>query len=168
MVLGSPADGIFSAAGVGLKALKAAEGDHRVAFLSFPFEDVKTAEADPNNQKTLLNRILHWFGPIPTGVDGESPVLAKLSLGQNFPNPFNPTTTLAFTVPADAGRVTLTVHNVSGQVVRTLVDGELAAGPHSLPWDGTDGSGHALASGVYFARLSAGGQARTAKMALLK
>jgi len=168
VVLESPADGIFSASGVGVKALKAAEEEHHVVFLSFPFEDVKTAEADPNNQKTLMYRILHWFGPIPTGVDGDAQSLTRLSLGQNFPNPFNPKTTLAFTVPADAGRVTLTIHNVNGQVVRTLVDGELGAGPHSVLWEGTDGDGHALASGVYFARLSAGGQTRTAKMALLK
>jgi hypothetical protein len=168
VVLESPADGIFSASGVGLKALKVAEGDHRVVFLSFPFEDVKTAEADPNNQKTLMYRILHWFGPIPTGVDGEASLPAKLSLGQNFPNPFNPKTTLAFTVPADAGRVTLTIHNVNGRAVRTLVDGALDAGPHSILWEGTDDDGRALASGVYFARLSAGGRTRTAKMALLK
>jgi hypothetical protein len=127
---------------------------------------VKTADADPDNQRTLLRRILHWFGPIPTGV-GEQP--ARLSLGQNFPNPFNPTTTLSFTVPADAGRVTLTVHGVTGQVVRTLVDTDgLPAGPHTAVWDGRDADGHAVSSGVYFARLSAGGHTRATKMALLK
>jgi hypothetical protein len=165
IVTEAPADDIFAASGA-VKALKVAENEHCAVFLSFPFEDVKTADADPNNQRTLLRRILHWFGPIPTGV-GEQP--ARLSLGQNFPNPFNPTTTLSFTVPADAGRVTLTVHGVTGQVVRTLVDTDgLPAGPHTAVWDGRDADGHAVSSGVYFARLSAGGHTRATKMALLK
>jgi hypothetical protein len=165
VVLEEPADGIFKV-DVAVKALKVEENEHSVVFLSFPFEDVKTAEADPNNQRTLMHRILHWFGPIPTGV-GEQP--ARLSLGQNFPNPFNPTTTLSFTVPADAGRVTLTVYGVTGQVVRTLVDSDaLSAGPHSAVWDGTDSDGRAVSSGVYFARLSAAGRTLATKMALLK
>jgi len=164
--LNASADGIFTAAN-GIKALKAAGRGHRVVFMSFPFECVKTAAADPNNQRTLMNRILHWFGPIPTGVP-ETPPVTKLALRQNFPNPFNPTTTVAFTVPADAGRVTLAVHNVNGRAVRTLVDGDLAAGPHAIAWDGTDDGGRALASGVYFARLSGAGETRTTKMALLK
>ena len=71
-------------------------------------------------------------------------------------------------MPDGAGRVTLTVVNVKGQIVRTLVDDSLSAGPHMAVWDGTDARGHELASGVYFARLSAGGEVRTTKMALLK
>jgi len=165
IVLEEPAAGIFKV-DTAVKALRVEENEHTVAFLSFPFEDVKAAEADPNNQRTLMHRILHWFGPIPTGV-GEQP--ARLSLGQNFPNPFNPTTTLSFTVPADAGRVTLTVYSVTGQIVRTLVDADgLSAGPHSAVWDGTGADGHAVSSGVYFARLSAAGRTLSTKMALLK
>jgi len=167
-VLNSPADVSFTAA-TGDKGLKVAESGHKVVFITFPFEDVKTIDPDPDNQKSLVQRVLHWFGPIWTGVDeGGLPDLARLSIAQNYPNPFNPKTTVAFTVPDGAGRVTLTVVNVKGQIVRTLVDDSLSAGPHMAVWDGTDARGHELASGVYFARLSAGGEVRTTKMALLK
>jgi hypothetical protein len=105
-------------------------------------------------------------GPV---VSSQERTPEAFALAQNFPNPFNPTTTLSFTVPADAGRVTLTVYGVTGQVVRTLVDADgLPAGPHSAVWDGTDADGRAVSSGVYFARLSAAGRTLSTKMALLK
>jgi hypothetical protein len=133
--------------------------------MSFPFEDVKTTTADPDNQKTLVARILDWF-ELPSGVDGGE--IHRLALGQNSPNPFNPVTKVAFTVPEGAGRVTLTVHNLNGQVVRTLVDEELPAGPAFAVWDGTDSSGKNLASGIYFARLATDEENAFRKMTLLK
>jgi thiol-disulfide isomerase/thioredoxin len=164
ITISSPADVMFTAP-PGNKGLSVAEDGHKIVFMTFPFEDVKTTEADPNNQTTLVSRILSWF-ELPSGVeDGE---VHRLALGQNFPNPFNPVTKVAFTVPEGAGRVTLTVHNVSGQVVRTLVDEELPAGPALAVWDGTDDSGHGLASGIYFARLAAGEENAFRKMTLLK
>jgi hypothetical protein len=116
-VSSSPADVIFTSP-AGTEGIRVDENGHKVVFMSFPFEDVKTAEANPNNQKTLIGRILNWFN-LQTGIeDGE---VHRLALHQNFPNPFNPVTSVAFTVPEGAGRVSLTVHNVNGQVVRTLV-----------------------------------------------
>jgi hypothetical protein len=164
MTVSSPAEVMFTAP-PGNKGLSVAEDGHKIVFMSFPFEDVKTTEADPNNQKTLVARILSWF-ELPSGVeDGE---IHRLALGQNFPNPFNPVTNVAFTVPDGAGRVTLTVHNVNGQVVRTLVDEELPAGPALAVWNGADDSGRGLASGVYFARLAANEESAFRKMTLLK
>ena len=164
LTVSSPADVIFTAP-PGNKGISVAEGGHKLVFMAFPFEDVKTTTADPDNQKTLIARILDWFD-LPSGVeDGE---LHRLALGQNFPNPFNPVTKVAFTVPEGAGRVTLTVHNVNGQVVRTLVDEELPAGPALAVWDGTDDSGLNLASGIYFARLAANEESAFRKMTLLK
>ena len=92
----------------------------------------------------------------------------KLVLEQNVPNPFNPWTEIAFTVPEDPGLVTLTIHNISGQLVRTLVSGELSAGPAVAVWDGLDESGRQMASGVYLARLQAAGESAYRKMMLLK
>ncbi|MGH7595115.1 MAG: T9SS type A sorting domain-containing protein [bacterium] len=91
------------------------------------------------------------------------PVLpASFHLAQNFPNPFNPTTTIRFSTPS-AGKVRLTVYNLYGEVVRTLVNGEMAAGDHLATFDGSD-----LASGIYFCRLEAGNLVATQKMILAK
>jgi hypothetical protein len=164
VTISSPAEVLFTSP-PGNKGLTVAEDGHKVVFMSFPFEDVKVANPSPDNQKTLIGRILNWF-ELPSGVqDGE---IHRLALGQNFPNPFNPVTKVAFTVPEGAGLVTLTVHNVSGQVVRTLVDEELSPGPALAVWDGTDDSGQNLASGIYFARLSADEGSAFRKMTLLK
>jgi len=164
IVPGASADSIFTSP-VGVKGVRVAGGNHKVVFLGFPFEDVKTSEPDPNNQKTLVARILSWFG-LPAGI--ENGEIHRLALSQNVPNPFNPKTEIAFTVPERAGRVTLAVHNVNGQVVRTLLRQELPAGPALAVWDGRDDGGRTLASGVYFARLAAGGESVFRKMTLLK
>jgi len=92
----------------------------------------------------------------------EQPLPTTFGLEQNHPNPFNPTTMFAFTLP-EAGHATLTVYNVTGQKVATLADGNYAPGVHYAEWDATD-----FASGVYFYRLQAGEFMETRKMVLLK
>ncbi len=163
----APAVATFTATG-GPRGIRVEEAGHKIVFTGFPFEDVKTSAAAPDNQKTLVARVLDWFAP-DTGIDGEGDSqYRRVALGQNFPNPFNPTTTIAFTVPTGAAHVSLVIHNVNGQVVRTLVDGSVAPGPHSIVWDGKDDAGKSLASGIYFSRIEAGGDRALRKMALLK
>ncbi len=146
--------------------LKVKEGDSKVVFHTFPFESVSFFEADyPNNRDTLLGRVLEWFGEA-AGVDDGT--VHRLAIDHVSPNPFNPVTRIAFTVPESAGRVTLTIHNVNGQVVRSLVDAEYPAGPAVAVWDGMDDAGKGLATGIYFAKLSAGGADAFTKMTLLK
>ena len=160
-----PSEVIFTGT-PGNLGLKVKEGDSRVVFQTFPFESVSFFEADaPNNRDTLLGRVLDWFGEA-TGVDGGT--VHRLAIDRVAPNPFNPVTKIAYTVPENAGRVRLTLHDVSGRLVRTLVDGELPAGPRTAVWDGTDDAGKSLASGVYFAKLSAAGRDAFTKMTLLK
>ncbi|HEU4928801.1 MAG TPA: FlgD immunoglobulin-like domain containing protein, partial [Candidatus Krumholzibacteria bacterium] len=91
-----------------------------------------------------------------------------LALGQNHPNPFNPSTTIPFTVAADDSRVRLFVLDASGRLVRTLYNGTKPAGSHTVTWDGRDERGGAASSGVYFYVLDVGGERRTRKMVLLK
>lgn len=87
-----------------------------------------------------------------------------VTLGQNFPNPFNPTTTLTFAVPAGTRpHVTLTVYDPLGRAVARPVDGVREAGEYAVPF-----SGAGLSSGVYFYTLLADGSVRTRKMMLLK
>lgn len=92
---------------------------------------------------------------------------AMLRLSQNHPNPFNPSTTIRFEL-AQAGPVRLEVFNLAGQRVRTLHEGELSAGTHSLVFDARDGEGRELGSGLYFYRLSSGASCRTERMLLLR
>lgn len=89
------------------------------------------------------------------------------SLSQNFPNPFNPTTTIHFQIPK-AAQTNIAVYNLLGQKVRELVNQDLAAGTYSTDWDGRDQSGQPVASGVYFYRLNAGEFTESRKMTLLK
>jgi hypothetical protein len=114
-------------------------------------------------------------GPVPcltgvtTGVDAPGHDLPTvLRLHQNAPNPFNPHTTIQYDVPRDALRVQLRVCDVSGRVVRTLVDEAQTAGRKSVVWNGRDDSGREVSSGVYLYELIGPDQRITKKMTLLK
>ena len=97
--------------------------------------------------------------------DGVLPTTYTLS--QNYPNPFNPSTEIAFDLPTRT-QVTLTVYNVLGQQVTTLVNEPLAAGSYVAEWDGRSSSGATAASGIYFYRLHSEQFTQTKKMVLLK
>jgi len=99
-----------------------------------------------------------------TGIGGTPRVV---TIAGNYPNPFNPSTTVLFSLPV-AGEANLDVIDVRGHVVRTLHRGGLAAGEHRLAWDGADEHGRTAASGVYFARLRHGGGELSHKMLLTK
>ncbi|MDI6740008.1 MAG: C25 family cysteine peptidase [Candidatus Edwardsbacteria bacterium] len=91
----------------------------------------------------------------------------KLFLGANHPNPFNPQTTIEFSL-SRRGPVMLTVYDAGGRLVRTLVSGSLEPGRHSVAWNGADTYGRSVASGIYFARLWAEDQALVRKLGLVK
>jgi hypothetical protein len=91
----------------------------------------------------------------------------KLTLHQNHPNPFNPSTAISFTLPKRT-MVTLSIYNVSGTLVATLVDETIDDGFKEVLWDGKDARGNPVSSGVYFYRLTAGDKTLTKKMVLLK
>ena len=86
------------------------------------------------------------------------------SLGANYPNPFNPATTIPLAVPAGARSVDLTIYNVLGQPLRQVWTGPLPAGEHQLTWDGQDAQGKPVAAGVYMYRLQVDEQTHTRKM----
>jgi flagellar hook assembly protein FlgD len=90
-----------------------------------------------------------------------------VDLGPNRPNPFSGSTEIAFHL-ARPGRARLRIYDVAGQVVATLIDGEMAAGPHAVTWDGRDRSGRAVASGLYFYGLSSQDGRGTRRMMLLR
>ncbi|HEX9653445.1 MAG TPA: FlgD immunoglobulin-like domain containing protein [bacterium] len=111
------------------------------------------------------------LNPLPADV--RSPLLSPLgfTLFQNYPNPFNPETRIRFDVPDVLGgklRVQLSVYNLSGQLVRTLVDDDRAPGLHEVDWDGRNHEGMVLPSGVYFYTVRAGQFQETKKMSFVR
>jgi hypothetical protein len=91
----------------------------------------------------------------------------KLQLLQNKPNPFSPSTTISFSLP-DTRQVSLSIYDVRGKLVKTLVDAVLDVGPKAYVWDGTNEIGNAVGSGIYLYRLTAGKQVFTKKMMLIR
>jgi hypothetical protein len=146
-------------------------GGRSVMLSGFGFNRIRDLEATgvPTRAHHLRD-ILGWFGePVGDPVDVEPVVPAYVDrLAQNRPNPFNPATTIEFSLRAPA-RVTLSVYNVRGQLVRVLVDEPRAAGLHKdVSWEGRNDSGQSVASGIYFYRLTTGNFTDTKKMVLLK
>ncbi len=92
---------------------------------------------------------------------------ARLELGQNHPNPFNPSTEIQFELVSE-GSTRLSIHDASGRRVRTLLDGRLAEGSHRVSWDGKDEGGIEQAAGLYFYRLAGEAEVLTRKMLMLK
>lgn len=121
-------------------------------------------DADQGNRVTFNNISLDTLqAGVSTGVEeGREEGIHTFGLDQNFPNPFNPVTTISFSLPK-ASHVFLTVYNTLGQRVAVLVEGQKDAGPHAVTFDATD-----LASGLYLYRLQAGHHFDTRTLVLLK
>jgi len=102
-------------------------------------------------------------------VSNEDPAVPALqtSLNGNYPNPFNPETTISLSLK-DTAPVKVEIFNLKGQLVKTLVNGTLPAGKHNLVWKGMDNNGKAVSSGVYFYKMSTGKYSSTKKMILMK
>ena len=98
---------------------------------------------------------------------GISDAIREVALHPARPNPFRGATELAFELPSLAD-VQLAIYSVDGRLVRTLAEGLAGPGPVSVSWDGRDAAGHAVGSGLYFARLDAAGEIRRTKIALLR
>ncbi len=105
--------------------------------------------------------------PVQTGIGDPPAAGAMASLGDAFPNPFNPETTIPFTLASEA-RVTLKIYDAAGRNVRTLVDSERPAGRQSAAWDGKNDTGVPVASGVYFVRLDARGAPPARKIVVVR
>ncbi|MCD4796133.1 MAG: T9SS type A sorting domain-containing protein [Candidatus Cloacimonetes bacterium] len=95
------------------------------------------------------------------------PVVTEL-IG-NYPNPFNPETTISFSINTENTENTeIMIYNIKGQIVRTLLDKEMEAGYHRILWNGKDNSGKSVSSGIYFTKFRAGNYSKTGKMILIK
>ena len=116
--------------------------------------DLKIIAGDQEYVKSMSQEIL-------------STIPEEFSLGQNYPNPFNPITQMEYSLP-QSSRVVISIYNVLGQEIKTLVNKDQDYGYHSVSWDGTDRLGKSVASGVYFTQMRSGGFSQSKKMLLLK
>ncbi|HEX6789936.1 MAG TPA: FlgD immunoglobulin-like domain containing protein [Candidatus Krumholzibacteria bacterium] len=141
-----------------LRAERAGNGDGRV------YEIVYGA-SDPSGNATydtVYVRVPHDMSDLAG--DAHSGATALTSA---HPNPFNPQTTLEYTL-SSSERVQIDIYDARGALVRRLVDGVVPAGMHSVVWTGTDQSGRTVGSGIYFVRMTAGAHAETRKIVMLK
>ena len=111
-------------------------------------------------------QVFYWGEAVPTSVP-QRPSGVSNALVQNYPNPFNPTTMIRFSLARNA-HVVLTIYDVRGARVRTLLDEARVPGDHRVVWDGRSDAGVRVSSGIYFYRLTAGNFRETKKMVLLK
>ncbi len=145
--------------------------------LSIFDETLVSVPVTVKGKASTINIILE--GTVLIGENGIIPVAEKsisvdvlsvpvsYSLHQNYPNPFNPDTDIMFDIP-DAGAVELTIYNLMGQKVRTLVKSEMPAGYHTVRWNGLTDNGSPVSTGMYFYQISAGSFSATKKMLMLK
>ena len=117
-------------------------------------------EGAPSEADSLAYPVPTSNGPEPT------PVLVN-ALYPNYPNPFNPKTTISYSL-AKPGKVTLSIYNTKGQLVKTLVSNNKAAGQYKVVWDGSNNAGKPVSSGLYFTRIETPNYTHTRKMMMLK
>lgn len=122
---------------------------------------------DKGEQIDVTPELVGFNAELPVSDVSGGTLPKSFALRQNAPNPFNPTTVISYDLPKP-GHVSLEVFNVLGQKVKTLVNGFQEAGSKDVIWDGTDNSGSAVASGIYFYRIGAGEFNATKKMMMLK
>jgi hypothetical protein len=127
-----------------------------------------TQWVDANFEKYYMYRDV-VLSDLTVGVKDEKPstVAHDFQLEQNFPNPFNPTTTIQYNLP-NATKVTIEVFNILGDKVATLVNEKQLAGTYSIEWDGKDASGRSVGSDIYFYKISTKDFSATKKMLLMK
>ncbi|HHV36528.1 MAG TPA: choice-of-anchor D domain-containing protein [Candidatus Cloacimonetes bacterium] len=105
-------------------------------------------------------------GNTTSAEDDISPA-ATTQLNGNYPNPFNPETTISYNMK-EAGAVSIDIYNIKGQLVKHLVKGEMPPGEHRVVWNGRDNNNRAVASGVYFLKMNAGDYSASRKMIMMK
>ncbi len=130
----------------------------------FVYEDRSKGVHNTKYSVRILYKALGWT---PLAVEATDGMPTEFGLNQNYPNPFNPTTSISFSMPKD-GHVLLQVYDVTGALVKTLVDQTMRAGNMQAAWDGTNLSGNKVASGVYLYRMAAGDFVAAKKMVLMK
>lgn len=127
--------------------------------------DIPSSDQLPPGRLRVIVGFKEAVEDYDTHTPGTRPIAFRMY--QNFPNPFNPTTTISYDIP-HSGDIALEIYNILGARIRTLADGHAAQGSYTTLWDGKDNKGRPVASGVYFARLRSGDQVKTIRLVLVK
>ena len=135
----------------------------RTFYFSFDFSQLN----NPAQREELFADLMDWFEVYPTSINENELPIVQSKLQTNYPNPFNPATTIAFSL-AKADKVEIVIYNLKGQKVKTLLSDNLLAGNHSIVWDGTDDKGKTLSSGIYLVKMKTGKTIDTRKITMLK
>ncbi len=148
----------------GTQTIRFAEKDYVAAWSEGTYRVDITARSTYENGSTSTVQV-----PITLSGSGGPSMPSRLALLGNTPNPFNPSTTIRFAVPAGPNRpYNLRVYDVRGALVRELASGQIGGGTHEARWDGRDRNGSPVSSGIYLYRLEVGAEKLTGKMALVK
>ena len=148
-----------------------ADGEAMPDTASYSYEALTTTEAptfilvgvtDDDSSSVQVGGV--WYNETPAGLEisDEAPIATRFELGQNYPNPFNPTTHIRFNIPETAN-TKLTVFNVMGEEVATLVNSVMQAGGHTVSWNASS-----MPTGVYFYQLESANFSQTKKLLLVK
>ena len=143
----------------------------KIIILGFGFESINNNESSIT-RTDFLNNILQWFTTATNVNTDNNLVINAYALSQNFPNPFNPSTNIEFSIPVNS-TITLTIYNLLGQAITELVNEEMNSGNYSVIWNGEDRNGVKVSSGIYLYKMRAKGTTgkefqQTRKMVLLK
>ncbi|MCB5253510.1 MAG: T9SS type A sorting domain-containing protein [Candidatus Cloacimonadaceae bacterium] len=123
----------------------------------------------PNRKVYNARHAEHWdkLNQLYNTEEDLVPIPNSSVISSNYPNPFNPITTIAFSIPEDS-KVKLTIFNIKGQKIKDLVSENMLRGHHKFVWDGRDDGNRTVSSGIYFVKLYAAGNSYTHKMMLMK
>jgi hypothetical protein len=145
-------------------------GDYPVRTMWFGFsymyvrDDVQSI---PQDRFEIAKDVFDWMQNATNTDVTDAKTPSAYALAQNFPNPFNPSTTIRFDM-REKGFMTLKIYNVAGQLVRSLVEGVKDAGSYNVAWDGMNDRGGAVASGIYFYKMETKDFSQTKKMVMLR
>ena len=147
---------LYGVAGPDVAAVSVDDGNYKIFLTGFGFEAVVAGNNILTPPIQIMYRVLDWFGAPVVSVEDEIALALpkKFSLEQNYPNPFNPETSISFSIPQDA-TVRLTIYNILGQKISTLIDGQRSSGVYTINWNGRNDVGNQVASGLYFYRIEA-------------
>lgn len=141
---------------------------HGLGWLDFQRGYLYVGSAGPNDLPPYYLKIFKFTRRQPTGFTlPVTDVPAEFMLSQNYPNPFNPACHLRYQLPVTS-KVQVTIYNLLGQAIRTLVNADQAAGYYHILWDGTDQMGQPMTSGIYYCQIQAGAFRQTRKLILLR
>jgi len=144
--------------------------DVRTMWFGFSFQYIRDDRmVSPIDRREIAQDVFSWMQftikPCCCCAGAETP--SAYNLAQNFPNPFNPSTTIRYDMK-EKGLVRIKIYNVAGALVRTLVDDMKDTGAYSILWDGRNNAGTAVASGIYFYKMETKDFSQTKKMVMLR